>query len=48
MIAVVCLMDERNEIEAMKMKYLKEQNDILYVIKDALKIIATEKQKERI
>ena len=39
--AVVCLMDERNEIEATKMRYLKEQNDILKETRDAVKRIAT-------
>ena len=43
--AVVCLMDERNEIEAMKMKLLQEQNKYLKSISESTRVIA-EKQKE--
>ena len=43
--AQICLMDERNEIETMKMKYLKEQNDILKETRDAVKSIANKLER---
>ena len=39
-ISLVCLTAERNEMEIIKLKLLREQNESLRLIKEALQIIA--------
>ncbi len=45
--SVVCLMDERNEIEAMKMKLLQEQNKYLKSISESTKRIAKKLEENK-